>query len=211
MYFARIALDENRRETQRALSERHLLHGAVEAALPGLRGARASHPLWRVDTLNGISYLLLVSAAQPRLNHIAAQYGAPGQGGEWTPYAPFLDRLREGQSWHFRLCANPTASVHAADPSQRGKRRACSTVHEQEKWLTRQAQAHGFEPIAFQVVGDAWHQFSPAGRAAPITLRAVTYEGALTITDAALFRKALLEGVGRGKAYGCGLLTIAPR
>ena len=38
---------------------------------------------------------------------------------------------------------------------------------------------------------------------------AVTYEGSLTVTDADLFRKALTEGIGREKAFGMGLLTIA--
>ena len=38
---------------------------------------------------------------------------------------------------------------------------------------------------------------------------AVTYEGVLTVTDTELFCKALTEGIGRGKAYGMGLLTVA--
>ena len=40
-------------------------------------------------------------------------------------------------------------------------------------------------------------------------LLAVTYEGVLTVTDTELFCKALTEGIGRGKAYGMGLLTVA--
>jgi CRISPR system Cascade subunit CasE len=37
-----------------------------------------------------------------------------------------------------------------------------------------------------------------------------TYDGILTVTDPALLRRALCHGVGRAKAYGCGLLTLAP-
>ena len=41
-----------------------------------------------------------------------------------------------------------------------------------------------------------------------VTLLSVAYEGLLTVTDAEAFRHTLTEGVGRGKAYGMGLLTI---
>lgn len=37
----------------------------------------------------------------------------------------------------------------------------------------------------------------------------MTFEGVLTITEAELFRKALIDGIGRAKAYGCGLMTLA--
>ena len=40
------------------------------------------------------------------------------------------------------------------------------------------------------------------------TKSGVTYEGLLTVTDAAKFREALTSGIGRGKAYGLGLLTV---
>ena len=37
----------------------------------------------------------------------------------------------------------------------------------------------------------------------------VVFEGVLTVTDADAFRNALVNGIGREKAYGMGLLTIA--
>ena len=36
----------------------------------------------------------------------------------------------------------------------------------------------------------------------------VTYEGTLEVTDVERFKKALTEGIGRGKAYGMGMMTI---
>ena len=39
-------------------------------------------------------------------------------------------------------------------------------------------------------------------------LLGVTYEGLLTVTDVQAFREALTNGIGRGKAYGMGLLTV---
>ena len=43
-----------------------------------------------------------------------------------------------------------------------------------------------------------------------VTIRAVVFEGILKVTDAELFRSALASGIGPAKAYGCGLLTLAP-
>lgn len=45
----------------------------------------------------------------------------------------------------------------------------------------------------------------------PVTLLAVTYEGVLQVTDPEAFKALLCEGVGRGKAYGLGLMTIIHR
>jgi CRISPR system Cascade subunit CasE len=42
-----------------------------------------------------------------------------------------------------------------------------------------------------------------------VSLYTVTYEGILEITDVELFKEVLTKGIGRGKAYGCGMLTIA--
>ncbi|MFJ1878227.1 type I-E CRISPR-associated protein Cas6/Cse3/CasE [Streptomyces chartreusis] len=47
-------------------------------------------------------------------------------------------------------------------------------------------------------------------RGKPVTLVTVTYDGRLEITDTALLRRTLTQGLGRAKAYGCGLLTLAP-
>ncbi|MER5450539.1 type I-E CRISPR-associated protein Cas6/Cse3/CasE [Streptomyces sp. NPDC002766] len=48
------------------------------------------------------------------------------------------------------------------------------------------------------------------GRRAPVSLVTVTFDGRLEITDPQLLRRALTQGIGKAKAYGCGLLTLAP-
>ncbi|MFJ5865743.1 type I-E CRISPR-associated protein Cas6/Cse3/CasE [Streptomyces parvus] len=45
---------------------------------------------------------------------------------------------------------------------------------------------------------------------AHVVLNAVTFEGRLRVTDPALLTERLLGGIGPSKAYGCGLLTLAP-
>ena len=41
-----------------------------------------------------------------------------------------------------------------------------------------------------------------------VTLLGVTYEGILRVTDAALLRETLKNGMGHGKAHGMGLMTL---
>jgi CRISPR system Cascade subunit CasE len=43
-----------------------------------------------------------------------------------------------------------------------------------------------------------------------VSLVTATYEGRLRVTDVDVLRERLLGGVGPAKAYGCGLLTLAP-
>ena len=42
-----------------------------------------------------------------------------------------------------------------------------------------------------------------------MTLGVATFEGVLEVTDPDALRRALTHGIGRGKAYGCGLMTLA--
>lgn len=48
------------------------------------------------------------------------------------------------------------------------------------------------------------------GRRAPVSLVTVTFDGCLEVTDPQLLRRTLTQGIGKAKAYGCGLLTLAP-
>jgi CRISPR system Cascade subunit CasE len=48
------------------------------------------------------------------------------------------------------------------------------------------------------------------GRRPPVSLVTVTFDGRLEVTDPQLLRRALTQGIGKAKAYGCGLLTLAP-
>ncbi|MWA07908.1 type I-E CRISPR-associated protein Cas6/Cse3/CasE [Streptomyces sp. BA2] len=43
-----------------------------------------------------------------------------------------------------------------------------------------------------------------------VVMNAVTFEGRLRITDPTVLAERLLAGIGPSKAYGCGLLTLAP-
>jgi len=54
------------------------------------------------------------------------------------------------------------------------------------------------------------HSFSKNGKGPRVTFHTATFEGRLRITDPEAFTAHLLNGIGPSKAYGCGLLTLAP-
>ncbi|MFG3041902.1 MULTISPECIES: type I-E CRISPR-associated protein Cas6/Cse3/CasE [unclassified Streptomyces] len=47
-------------------------------------------------------------------------------------------------------------------------------------------------------------------RGKPVTLVTATFDGHLEVTDPELMRRTLTQGIGKAKAYGCGLMTLAP-
>ena len=205
MYLSRVELDPTRRSTMAALAAPQKLHGAVESAFAGERRRR----LWRLDRLGERLYLLLLSEDVPELSGVVEQFGT-GAAGETRSYDPLLQRVVPGSCWQFRLTANPTKSCKDPKaPTERGSVAAhCSTQY-QKQWLLDRAAKHGFalQEEGFTVTRVQWQRFAKHGTR-PVTLLAVTYEGVLQVTDAELFRTVLCQGMGRGKAYGLGLMTI---
>jgi CRISPR system Cascade subunit CasE len=149
-------------------------------------------------------------------------------------------RLRNGILLRFRLRANPSRKVDTKtgpDGRRRNGRRVkltggtrvvdgqeveLSAEEEQVLWLRRKGEQHGFRlrdlrpgvPDVRVVQEGPLTGTRPLamsqGSEASLTIRPVLFEGILQVTDAERFRQALSQGIGPAKAYGCGLLSIAP-
>jgi CRISPR system Cascade subunit CasE len=212
MYLSRVSLNAQRSDTMQALASPQLMHRAVEGCFDSERQRR----LWRVDWLGDACYLLILSPEQPDFTHIVKHFGYPDseQPFQIKDYDPLLARLQTGQVWRFRLRANPVHSscTEKDKNSGRGKVFAHVTQEQQRKWLLERAERYGFalDKNAFDVVHTRWLTFRKGrGSGHKVTLRTATFEGVLTVTDHELFRQTLLSGIGRAKAYGCGMITIA--
>lgn len=201
MYLSRIELNIELRETMKALASPSKFHGAIEGSFSGERARR----LWRIDTLNGKQYILVLSETIPNLEHFAKQFGYLEKY-ETKDYSRLLNRVADNEKWRFRLTANPTIS------KSHGKIMAHITSEYQKKWLMDRAERCGFSlhEDAFWTVQSKWYNFSKkdGDKSANIRLLSVTFEGVLTVTDAEKFKETLCRGIGREKAYGQGLMTI---
>ena len=207
MYLSRIPLDTARRKTQIALFSPSKFHGAVEEAFQERDGRK----LWRIDTLKGMTYLLMLSAQMPNLSGIAEQFGYEGMNGETKSYDGLLNRIQEGSIWQFRLVANPVHSIGKEEG--RGKVVAHTTEKYQLEWLNGQAGKKGFSIVSdsARVTQSEWKIFRKGSSGQKVHILQAAFEGKLKVEDTTAFKDALINGIGREKAYGMGLLTIAGR
>ncbi|MFI5525207.1 type I-E CRISPR-associated protein Cas6/Cse3/CasE [Streptomyces platensis] len=151
-------------------------------------------------------------------------------------YTPFLERLAVGSCWSFRLTANPVHHIRRKD-GEPTKRTAHLTAHHQMQWLLDRQERSGFrisQKTAAQrllpagrthqghedhgdryemVVRDQRSLSFSKGKTGPhkaVSLVTVTFDGHLEVTDPEALRRTLIGGLGKAKAYGCGLMTLAP-
>ncbi len=235
MYLTRFRVNTGRTEARRLLGSPHLMHGAVNMAFPDRppRDGQGPRILWRVDrTSPAETTLFIVSPTRPDLTHLVEQAGWPTlETPGWTTFAygQFLDALAAGDTWSFRLTANPVHHIRLPQdpPKARTKRAAHITPRHQMQWLLQRQEKAGFaivpKPADRQLTehGDAYElivrdqqplQFRrpPAKQAGQdIRFTRVTFDGRLRITDLIAFRRTLTHGLGKSKAYGCGLMTLA--
>ncbi|NLB53937.1 MAG: type I-E CRISPR-associated protein Cas6/Cse3/CasE [Syntrophomonadaceae bacterium] len=215
MYLSRIELNTRRKNTMAALASPQKLHAAVECSFPS-NTDNAFRNLWRIDQLGNTLYLLVLSGGKPDFTHIVEQFGWPGAEQKWETkkYDPLMESIEAGQKWQFRLRANPVHNVKndvssGEQPAKRGKVYAHVTAEQQKQWLFERAAKYGFvlNEDSFNVVQREVKKFKRQNNV--VTLGIATFEGILEVKDAELFRRSLTDGIGRGKAYGCGLLTVA--
>jgi len=77
-------------------------------------------------------------------------------------------------------------------------------------WMKRKAEQSGFEVEVdkLRTIPHGPERFQKKGQAGTHT--AVEFQGVLTVTDAAKFHNTFTRGIGSAKAFGFGLLVIAP-
>ena len=221
MYLTRFAVNPARRGSRKLLSSPHALHAAILSGFPPDLG----HPdptlegrvLWRLDRgLDHSTLLYISSPTPPDLTHLVEQAGWPTtQAWETRDYEPMLSRLEAGQRWAFRLTANPVRHVRTQDSDAKTKPRGHVTADQQLGWLLSRTATLGIdvhppqeESPAVLVSDRRTTRFGRNG--STVTLVTATFDGRLHVTDASLLRQALVNGVGRAKGYGCGMLTLAP-
>ncbi len=115
----------------------------------------------------------------------------------------FLDHPR----YRFQVAINPTRRESAT-----GKRLPIKGREAIRKWfLERCETSWGFRALpAFLEVGSVdVHQFK-GKQERTITVAKAHLRGELEVTDVQRFRECFARGIGRGRAFGCGLLQIVP-
>jgi CRISPR system Cascade subunit CasE len=220
MFLTRFPINPARRGARKLLSCPQSMHAAIRGAFfrPEDYERAGTRTLWRLDTPRPATvHLYLLSPGRPDLTHLIEQAGWPTTQEAWVTrdYHPLLQSLLPGQHWAFRLTANPTHSGRKTADAKDTQRFAYLRETEQTQWLANRAARHGFT-VATQHDGQPnlrlhHRQTQTFNRVAHrVTLTTATYDGVLQITDADALRRTLTSGIGHARAYGCGLLTLAP-
>ncbi|ANZ43041.1 type I-E CRISPR-associated protein Cas6/Cse3/CasE [Lentzea guizhouensis] len=218
MFLSKLMINVRSREFRRDYANVHEMHRSIMSAYPDTLDetpARLGHKiLWRLDAAQiGYAQYVQSQTAPDWSNLPVGRLAAPA---EVRPLGPVLNAIAAGRMFAFRLVANPTWSTHGGKERDVRKRHAHKTSESQIEWLVRRGERHGFvipttrsgEPdVAPSPVSTLIGQKKDTGR---ITVAPVRFDGHLVITDAAAFTDAVINGVGPAKAYGCGLISIAP-
>jgi CRISPR system Cascade subunit CasE len=218
MWLTRLRLNPRSPVVVRALGDVQALHRLVMAGFRAVDGdgARAElGVLHRLDVTREGGLLLLIQSDDEPGDWASAL--APGSllqhdGVSVRSAAPLLAAIEAGAVFDFRLRANPTKRLQQDDPAGRLQKGARVGLRgpAQLAWLVRKGAQHGFSVDEVTVV-DQEHQTERGRRRGSdrLVLEGVTFAGQLRVTDAAALRSALKSGIGSGKAYGFGLLSLA--
>ena len=189
--------------------------------------------LYRIDPVpgSGRSVIIVQSGVQPdweyafqNAGHLLAAYP------ELKRFDPHFE---PNQCLKFRVFANPVRKVckHSRDPHGKpfekqfyGKRVPVATG-DLDKWLLHRAEPDcqtekrfggkrplpGFSLERTMQIHDGYvYVNEPPDRAHGRRMRFAQYEGVLRVTNTENFRNTLIGGIGPGKAFGFGLLSVAP-
>jgi CRISPR system Cascade subunit CasE len=181
-------------------------HQRVWQAFGGRDGAQRDF-LVRVDRKEEAYRVLILSPSVP---------AKP----DWCPPDSFgtkeiPDNFFAHTRYHFSLLANPTKKVRVnnSDGSRKknGRRVPLTKREELIAWLKRKAESGGFRvnPDSLRTIPRGREFFHKDGRSHG-THTAVEFQGELTVTDSTQLRVTVASGIGSAKAFGFGLLVLAP-
>ncbi|ALC27038.1 MULTISPECIES: type I-E CRISPR-associated protein Cas6/Cse3/CasE [Streptomyces] len=205
---ARIRLNPHSRDVQRDLRDATEMHRTVMRMVPdglGESPRRQAGLLYRLDETDTTS-TLLVQANRLDPARLPTGYGQA----DTKSLAPLFTALRKGLAVRYRIVLNPAKRerLPLETKGKRGRIVPLSGAEADQWWLRRAAdsglQVHVLMPTSMPSV-------RPRGQDADgMRHSLIRYDGTATVTDPNALHEAVLAGIGRGKPYGAGLLSLAP-
>jgi CRISPR system Cascade subunit CasE len=180
-------------------------HQRVWQAFRGCEGKPRDF-LSRVDEIDDAYRVLIVSPTSP----VRPDWCPSDCYGVKEIPSDFFDKKR----YRFSLLANPTRKVRGdaqGNRTKNGRRLPITKREDLLAWLSRKADAGGFslvDPSTIRTVPRPRSYFHKKGHSG--ACHAVDFQGILEVGDPELFLKTFSTGVGSAKAFGFGLLAIAP-
>lgn len=227
MFLSKVEVAEGRfKEAVLALRDHEVYaeHSMIWKLLPDDRDATRDF-LYRKDESGKLPFYYLLSRRKPeaQLDYLS------------VTTAQFSPKLKTGDRLHFSLRANAVITRKPDDGSNRRIRRdiidakvdeyrakendsrrwpPSAQIHHEAgaEWLEKRAEKLGFVVNDLSIQNHQYHQFKKPRDNNDRNERRFTsldFSGALQVTDPKTFlEQALFQGIGRAKAYGCGLMLV---
>jgi CRISPR system Cascade subunit CasE len=217
MYLSRLILNPCSNQARSELANPYEMHRTVMKAY----AAGADRVLYRLEIHphSGALTLLVQSQlcpdwgflAAPEKSYLLPLSACPSGIVENPQVKTFDPELRAGQALAFRLRANPTVKKDRQDKKQ-GRRVALYREEDQLQWLARKLEAAGAELLSARTSNETKTggvRFRQGARQ-ELTYLSVQFDGVLRVRQAEQLRAAVVGGIGSGKGFGFGLLSLAP-
>lgn len=198
MVLSRIVLNLESHAARRDLADAYQMHSTLMRLVDGGGG----RPLWRLETGKGgrPPFLLVQTETTPVPELLSPDDDEYFMSFE-SKQNQLVRSLQEGDGVRFRLRANPTVT-------RAGKRHGLLREEEQREWIDRQLGRSGLKSHGVRILGAQREQFWRRRGKSPVTLLGVTFDGYCSVTDPAAVENAVRVGIGHGKSFGFGLLTL---
>lgn len=214
LWLTRIQPDLRHRDVRRDLASAVGMHHRLMMLFPDDIGPTARQHfgvLFRIEDSAGpgrTPQILLQSREQPDLSKLPDAYGSSVT----KNLTPLLDLLTDGRTVRYRIDANAVRKPgHTTRQTTGAKAVVALSGAEADAWWTRQAEERsGLKLTSLHSTPMTAARGERGQDKSQIKHARTRFEGTAFVTDHHALRQQLLEGIGRGKSYGCGLLSIAP-
>jgi CRISPR system Cascade subunit CasE len=208
-FLARIRPNPHSRDVQRDLRYAAEMHKTLMRMVPDHLGdapRQQAGLLYRLDDTAHETVLLVQSATPLAPERLPPGYGAT----QVKDLTAMFAALRKDLAVRYRVTVSPVRRERL--PLERkGQRGRLLPLHgpDADLWWSRKANEAGLHLLT-TVPAPAPAAVSRPGDARKVKHTLIRYDGTATVTDPDALTTALLAGIGRGKSYGAGLLTLAP-
>ncbi|MGA5824152.1 type I-E CRISPR-associated protein Cas6/Cse3/CasE [Kitasatospora sp. NPDC094028] len=208
-----LRLDPRSRDAAADLRNTSHMHQRIMGMYPdaltsGEAARRSLGVLYRIERTPQATTVLVQSTLASDPTALPNHYATVQQ----RNLTPLLDWLADGHTVRYRIDGSPTRSVRDGTRDAKGRlnRGKPAPLHGKDAiaWWERKAHTAGLD---LHDVLDIPQEPATGHRdTGPIRHTLIRFEGHATITNHQALRAAVTTGIGRGLAYGAGLLSIAP-
>jgi CRISPR system Cascade subunit CasE len=200
-WLTRIVLNQRSAAAREDIRDAAAAHRRLMKLFPDGLGEKARQQtgvLFRLDHTREGPVMLVQSTIKPDPASLPDGYGQV----DTREIGALLAALHVGVPVHYRIAGNTSKRV--LNGERAGKVVALSG-EAVDQWWQRKADAHGLRLVTAYTTAQPTAQ----GNRGAIQHAITRFDGRAMIIDPDRVRAAVCGGIGRGKAFGCGLLSLA--